>query len=86
MIMSQTPEISAKDPMTICNPINNALKPNGAENKPLKLSEEGIMTTAMETVFNITAMPITAPCFVNPRLNLAIDTPAKRKMKIGDLK
>lgn len=63
MPTSQIPSISTKVPMMACVVTTNAGRVKGVENRPLRLSEEGVMTTAIETVFNATAMPITAPCF-----------------------
>jgi len=82
MATSQMPSISVKDPITMWVTIANAGRVNGAENKPLKLSEDGIITTAMEIVFNNKARPITTPCFANPLLSLTIDTPPIKKMKM----
>lgn len=83
MATSQMPSISVKDPITMWETIANAGRVKGAENKPLKLSEDGIITTAIEIVFNNKARPITTPCFANPLLSLTIDTPPIKKMKMA---
>lgn len=83
MATNQMPSISAKVPTIICVNIASAGRVNGAENKPLKVREDGIITTAIEIVFKNMAMPISTPCFANLRLNLAVDTPPTRKMKMA---
>lgn len=80
---SQTPNISTKVPAAACTITMNAGRVKGMENKPLKPCKDGIITTAIEIVFKTNAIAIAVPCFMNLRLNLAIDTPAAKKMKIA---
>ncbi len=83
MATNQMPSISARVPTIMCVNIDSAGRVNGAENKPLKVREDGIITKAIEIVFSNTAMLISTPCFVNLRLSLAVDTPPTRKMKMA---
>lgn len=80
---SRIPRISTKLPVMVCTITTSAGRVNGIENKPLKLSNEGIITTTIETVLNTTAMPINAPCFINPRLSLTTRSPTTRKIRIA---
>lgn len=77
------PSISAKVPTIMCANMASAGRVNGADNKPLKVREEGIITRAIEIVFKNMVMPISTPCFANLRLSLAVDTPPTRKMKMA---
>ncbi len=78
---SQIPKVSVSTP-TIAWVITIAAGVERAANNPLKLRNDGSITSSMEMEFSVMAIPITPPWMLNLRFTLAITNAATKRIEM----